>query len=134
MKRIELAGMLKVITQNLKFLHRNVHGNDFFNTHEHLDEYYKTVDDITDEYIETFLTLDGFYEPSLEESIKYYPEEKSSIECDIAFALAQKYFNDLVEKFAEIKSTVPDFVSAKIDEWQLTLYKHANYFIQKRLS
>lgn len=127
-----LCGMLKVLTENVKYIHKNVSGINFFETHKNLDEYYELLSDITDELIEVFLAFDDFKEPIFSENY-YQLERATEYSTSRAYAIVQKYFNILIEEMEKVKSEVPSYIISKIEEYQYDLFKIANYMIKQRL-
>jgi DNA-binding ferritin-like protein len=133
----ELLCMIKVIEDNVRILHRNVIGNNFMGIHNVIGDYYEELDEMADDLVEIAIAM-GLREPNIVKAAELYPciptnrimDGFTSVE---AMSYVSKYFNDLIEAMKNAKKGLPDFVKAKLDEYQYWLYKEANYKIAQLL-
>jgi DNA-binding ferritin-like protein len=130
----KLMSMLKVIYENLHVLHRNVIGPVWFGDHETLGNYYEKIEEFKDDTIEIAISL-GHQEPSLAKAVEDYEsiggyKPYSAVE---AYELSRKYFTDLINAYEEVRKDLPEYISAKFDEYQYWLKKEADYKIARRL-
>lgn len=134
MKMDAVMGLMKVAEDNLKILHHNLVGKNFFGGHTRLGDYYEMVDKIADSVIELGISL-GFIEPNLEEAIKYYKPLPSGVTFSNteAFTLAAKIFIDIFNALESQKGKVPDFMYSKFEEYMHDCYIEYKYLIQHRL-
>lgn len=128
-----LMGAVKVMSDNLRILHRNIVGEHWFAEHEKFDEYYQYMDKLQDDVIEMGLMLD-YTEPNIVEASKCYPcipGKKYSIR--EAYEFTYNFFNDLIKIFQECEADVPSDVYSKFEEYILYLRMEANYKIKRLL-
>lgn len=129
-----LVSALKITQENLRVLHRNIHGKDFFTAHNLLEDYYRTVGDMTDSIIEIFMSL-GFTEPSMEKSCKSFDSLSGGrITVPNALALVRDMFLDLMSLMDKAKETLPHDISDMLEEHKRWLRLEANYKIARLLN
>lgn len=129
----KLVSALKVTTQNLQVLHRNIYGKDFFKAHELTEEYYRTLGDMTDDVIETFMSL-GFIEPSIEKACKSFDSiPGGKITVPAAFLLIKEMFLELMTLIDNAKETLPHDITDMLEEYKIFLRVETNYKINRFL-
>lgn len=129
----KLVATLKVATHNIEVIHRCVYGKDFFSVHELTRGYYQKLSEMTDDIIETFMSI-GFYEPGLENSTRLYPSLRGQkIKTYDAYVLVYDIFADITKEIDAIKETLPHDISDKLMGYKVWLRKEMDYKL-KRIS
>jgi len=125
---IDLIKMLKVISENMEVLHRNIYGLDYFPTHSQLGAYYDMIQAMKDDIIEL-----GENEPSMEECLNYYValevKDRNSKESFIAVKVA---FENIIAQINRIKDVPADVIN-KLQEYQETLRKETTYKLDRAI-
>lgn len=130
----KLIGMLKVIYENLLFMHHNSAGPDWGQTHDMLSEYYEKISEIEDEVTEIAISL-GISEPSIKDSVNMYVVLPENIKFNNrkAAEYCYNFFKDLMAEFESLKDEVPGDVYSKFEEYIFWLRLTAEYKIKSRL-
>lgn len=129
---MNLLKMLKIYSNNIQILHRNLIGNNWNSNHEKLQEYYEKVQNCFDELVELFMSLD-YREPSLIESLEYISEiEIKNRESKESFEIVQTYFRNLIAEMNRLED-IPDDVFNKIEEYQEWFRLEADYKLKQEL-
>lgn len=129
---MNLLKMLKMYSNNIQILHRNLIGNNWNSNHEKLQEYYEKVQNCFDELVELFMSLD-YKEPSLIESLEYISEiEIKNRESKESFKIVQAYFRNLIAEMNRIEN-IPDDVFSKIEEYQEWFRLESDYKLKQEL-
>ncbi len=131
----KLMCSLKVIQDNIRILHRNLKGSNWYGTHEVLEDYYEAIDDIADDVIEIGIML-GIVEPNLSMAVdEYKPFLTSRKYTEVeAYRLLYKMFMDVVELVEQAKPNLADDISSKLEEYQFYCRKEAMFKIKGRLT
>lgn len=129
---IDLIKMLKVISENMEVLHRNIYGLDYFPTHYQLWAYYDMIQAMKDDIIEISIGL-GENEPSMADSLDYYValevKDRNSKESFIAVKVA---FENIIAQINRIKDVPADVIN-KLQEYQETLRKETTYKLDRAI-
>lgn len=129
---MNLLKMLKIYSNNIQILHRNLIGNNWNSNHEKLQEYYEKVQNCFDELVELFMSLD-YREPSLIESLEYISEiEIKNRESKESFEIVQTYFRNLIAEMNRLED-IPDDIFNKIEEYQEWFRLEADYKLKQEL-
>lgn len=129
---MNLLKMLKMYSNNIQILHRNLIGNNWNSNHEKLQEYYEKVQKCLDNLAELFMSL-GFREPSLTESLEYISEiEIKNRESKESFKIVQTYFRNLIAEINRLED-IPDDVFSKMEEYQEWFRLEADYKLKQEL-
>lgn len=129
---MNLLKMLKIYSNNIQILHRNLIGNNWNSNHEKLQEYYEKVQNCFDELVELFMSLE-YREPSLIESLEYISEiEIKNRESKESFEIVQTYFRNLIAEMNRLED-IPDDVFNKIEEYQEWFRLEADYKLKQEL-
>jgi len=129
---IDLIKMLKVSSENMEVLHRNIYGLDYFPTHSQVGSYYEMIQAMKDDIIEISIGL-GENEPSMEECLNYYValevKDRNSKESFIAVKVA---FENIIAQINRIKDVPADVIN-KLQEYQETLRKETTYKLDRAI-
>ena len=134
----ELMCMLKIISDNIRILHRNLKGSHYMGIHSYLGDLYEEIDEMCDDIVEISIAS-GLTEPNVVKAAEIYPcistnRLMKGFTAKEALSFVYKYFNDLIDAMKNAKKGVPDFIKAKLDEYQYWLFKEANYKIERELT
>lgn len=123
-----LIAILKIVTENIRVLHRNLEGGEWFPVHEKLGEYYATIDDIADDLIEIGLGQ-GIPETTIQEAIKIYkPITADPRNAKTSLTLVKGYFTDIVALMMEIADDIEEeYIADKLRTYVEQLIKEAEY-------
>ena len=129
----DLIACLKITEDNIKILHHNLVGDNWFGDHEVLGEWYDKVGEIEDDVIEIIMSLGG-----KDMSISEVVEHCESIEVreysnNEAFEIVREHFEKLIKEFQDLKDIVPGDVYSKFEEYIYYFRKEVNYKIAQRL-
>lgn len=129
-----LMNLTKILSDNIRILHRNLIGTNWFDTHELLEKYYKYIDDVQDDINEIGIML-GLKEQSVLHLIDVYPAVPTPFNFTEVDALQYVYnfFKDLIEAIENVKDDVPGDVYSHLEEYIFFLRKEADYKITQRL-
>lgn len=123
---VKLLCLLKVAYENLLVLHHNLVGCCWLPVHEQLGGYYELIADMGDDLVEIGLAL-GIPEPTIQEAITAGAvlsaeprDERTSL------AEAKRIFHEVIAQIDAV-ADVPADVKNKLQEYQLTLRKEADY-------
>lgn len=129
-----LIGMLKVYTENIKVLHHNLVGKEWFATHEKLSEYYEMLDSINDDLIEIGISQ-GVQEITIKEAIVNHavlevaPRGKKE-----SYGIVKNYFEDIEKLMALIAKAVDEqYIGDKLRTYQEKLSKESKYKLAKAI-
>lgn len=112
---------LKVYTDTIKMLHRNIYGENFLQIHEFLREIYEYLDNMNDEVIEMNIPL-GFKEPSIKEAVsRMLVYGTRDYECEEAVILTECLLNRIIVSLIDSKDDMPDFIISKFEEYEYDL-------------
>lgn len=132
----KLIANLKVTSANIKTLHRNLVGGNWFADHEKLSEYYQKIDEMEDSVIESLLGL-GYHDVPISLASQWYPIiEAIDREMKESLLLVQKWFTDLLHDFQEVKENtdLPDGVTSEFDDFEYYLFIETEYKITRWLN
>lgn len=126
---------LKIVTENMQVLHRNLRCDTFFADHPVFGEFYDMVQGMLDEVIEVGLAL-GKKEPTFAEAIA----SKACVlipatdrDCPTSYKIAYDNFTKLIAAFKDDESIAPPFVANKFQEYEELLFKEAEYKINRAI-
>ena len=129
-----VLGKIKVVEDNLKILHRNLIGPNWFCDHEKLAEYYSKLSDMEDDVAEMIILLGGT-DVNITTAVEYYRSAAvKKYTSQEAFSLTKLYFNDLITILSDYRETVPPDCQSELDTWIFWLRKEANYKITNLLA
>jgi DNA-binding ferritin-like protein len=129
----KLIGVLKVYSDNIKILHRNLFGEGFFADHELIGGYYEMLDEMIDDVAEIGIAL-GISEPNFLEASGYAESLKvRSYNNYEAFNIIRLIFEEIIDMIDVAKDGIPSDVVSKLEEYQYNLRKEAQYKIAQRL-
>lgn len=122
----ELLKMLKVCYQNIQVLHRHLVGDNWFGTHEQLQEYYEKIQDDIDELCEVGLSIE-IDEPTIRQSVESYEElEIKNRDTNESYEIVKGYFNQIIAQINRINGVPADVINL-LQEKQLYYRKEANF-------
>lgn len=125
---------LKVIGANIRTLHRNLKGGNWFSDHELLAKYYEEVDELEDSVVETLMFL-GNPDVSMADAVRLFKVlEVKDYNAYEAFSIVRVYFKKLIEMFDAVKESVPADVASKFEEYQYNLRLEADYKLARFLA
>ena len=125
-----LMDLTKVISDNIRVLHRNLIGDNWLTSHERLEEWYKYVDNVQDDITEIGIML-GFEESSIREINIDYPsltQGKKYYEIE-TLQYVYNFFKDLIKAMEEVKDDIPADVYSHLEEYMFYFRKEADYKI-----
>lgn len=132
-----LMSELKVMADNIKYLHKNIVGKTFFEDHEELSEIYEYFDEMADDVTETILAMNnGVSEISTAEASHFCDLTVSGLYTTTnAYAVVEMYCNRLIDCFERCKNDegVKNFIASKWEEYQFWLFKRSSYMIRHLL-
>lgn len=135
-KAEELIGSMKVMSDNLRIIHKYVSGKTFQSAHEKIEEYYDYLDEARDDITEILIAL-GYNEPNIAKSLEACPAvEVRPMETHEAYSLCKGYFLRLVSLIEEIKSEeygIPNDVRSQFETYQYQFRKYGAYLIKREL-
>jgi DNA-binding ferritin-like protein len=129
----KLIGVLKVSSDNVKILHRNLFGEGFFADHELIGKYYEILDEMIDDIAEIGIGL-GVSEPNFLEASGY--TESLTVRAYTnyeAFNIIRLIFEEIINMIDVEKDGLPSDVVSKLEEYQYNLRKESQYKISQRL-
>lgn len=131
----KLMGMLEVIYENIRMLHHNLNGVNFFSAHERMAEYYDKIAEIDDAVVEVAISL-GCTEPNMKAAAETYD---SLIPGHLytereAYEYCYNFFNDLIHEFEGLKDAVPGDVYSEFETYIYWLRIEAEYKLKKALA
>ena len=122
----ELIKMLKVYYHKVSILHRHLAGNEWFETHELLDNYYNQIAKDIDDVVEMGLSIE-IDEPTIQQSLDSYKElEIKNRTAKESMQIVKSYFNDIVAQINRIKELPGDVIN-RLQEKQLYYRIEADY-------
>lgn len=122
----DLIKMLKVYYHNISILHRHIASDEWFSTHEKLNEYYDHIADDIDELCEVGLSIE-IDEPTIRQSLDSVEElEIKNRSAQDSFNIVKGYFNEIIAQINRINNVPADVISL-LQEKQLYYRKEANY-------
>ena len=122
----ELIKMLKVYYHNVSILHRHLAGNEWFETHKLLDNYYNQIAKDIDDVVEMGLSIE-IDEPTIQQSLDSYKElELKNRTAKESMQIVKSYFNDIVAQINRIKELPGDVIN-RLQEKQLYYRIEADY-------
>lgn len=126
----KLMCLCKISYENMLVLHHNVSGPGWFPTHEKLNEYYTTLEDISDSVNEIGILV-GEAEPTIAEAAQMYPPVSTANRNEVdSFSQAKAIFDALIAQFAAAWQSLPPQyadIANKLQEHQFVLRKEADY-------
>ena len=129
-----LLGKIKIITDNVKILHRNVIGMEWPYVHPNLADYYEKLTDMEDDVAEMLILL-GESDMNMSEAVNVYNsinvKKYTSRE---AYIITQHFFDDLIKHAMECRDSIPADCQSKLDEYVFWLRKEAYYKLNALLS
>lgn len=129
-----LICMCKVIADNIRTLHHNLVGANWFGDHVLLGEYYSKIDDIEDAVIEMSM-MNGGKDIAVKDAILEYQNlEVKEFTNEEAFALCLKYFMDLIAEIDKVKEELPADCVSELETFQYWLRLETKYKIAHRLA
>lgn len=129
---MNLLKMLKIYSNNIQVLHRNLIGENWNSNHERLQEYYEKVQECLDEMVELFMTL-GYKEPTLKESLEYIEElEIINRNSEDSFKIVRSYFDNIIAEMNRLENIPKDIIS-KVEEYQVWFRKESDYKLKQEL-
>lgn len=130
----KVMAISKIIAENIRNLHRNLVGANFFSDHALLEEWYHKMDDISDDIVETGIML-GEKEKSLLNLNGVYASvpEGTNFSNEDVFQYVYNFFHALIDALIDCKSEVPGDVYSHFEEHIFYLRKEADYKIKHRL-
>jgi len=123
-----LICLLKVTACNLRTLHRNLVGGNWFGDHENLGDYYEKIDDIEDDVVEIGMSI-GEAEPTIAEACSQVEvvtsEKRDSV---TSYAMARDWFNQVADTLAAVAAELNlGYITSKFEEYEYDLRKEANF-------
>ena len=131
----KLLAFLKITGENLKILHHNLVGGDWFANHEQLGEYYEKIAEIADEATERGLSL-GYKEPTISEAVLLFQSDiLPAMDRDTreSFAVVSAAFRSIAGMMSAAKAITPPDVQNKLDEWIYSFNFEADYKLARLL-
>lgn len=129
---MNLLKMLKIYSNNIQVLHRNLIGENWNSNHERLQKYYEKVQECLDEMVELFMTL-GYKEPTLKESLEYIEElEIINRNSEDSFKIVRSYFDNIIAEMNRLENIPKDIIS-KVEEYQVWFRKESDYKLKQEL-
>ena len=128
-----LMDMTKTISDNIRMIHRNLIGDNWFHTHELLGTWYEYIDTVQDDVIEIGIALGGVVEHNA--GFGDYPKVpvgKKYTEVE-AFQYVYNFFNDLANAIVETEDEIPGYYYGQLESYCYYLKKEANFKIKSRL-
>lgn len=136
-KAEELMGTMKVMSDNMRIIHKYVSGKNFLSAHKQIEEYYNYLDEARDDITEILISF-GYKEPNLYQSLNAYPaiEDIRTMETYEAYKLCKDYFLRLVTLIEEIKDVnigIPSDVISQFETYQYQFRKIGAYLLRMEL-
>lgn len=129
----DLICRMKVAQNDLQTLHHYVRGGGgaWMPAHEKLGELYDSVAAMTDDLVETGMSL-GITEPGIAEAVGQHPPEVQAVDIDTAGALrkAGAILWNIAGAMQAIGDQMGDderYIQSKLDDYIYTLRKEAGY-------
>lgn len=129
----ELIRKIKVASINMKTLHRNIKGGNWFRTHDLLREYYYALDHFEDDVIEVLMSI-GMCDKSIAGSTDII--EARPYEAKEALCIAKKAINEINCCLVTLREEVclPASVSTVFDELEHWCAIEAEYKLKNFLA
>lgn len=129
-----LVSKLKIATHNVQVIHRNMYGTGFLSAHTLTEEYYTNLAEMTDEIIETFMSL-GFLEPGLDRALRVSESLKGEkIKVNAGLTSIRDIFLDLIATIDKTKETLPHDITDMLEEYKRWLRIEADFTLARILS
>ena len=132
-KYFKLMCALKLAAENMQVLHRNLKCESFFADHPVLGGFYEAIQGMLDDVIEIGLAL-GKKEPTFAEAIN----SKACIlipakdrDAQESFMIAYDNYTKLIKMMQDTEAAVPPFVANKLQEYEMALFKTADYMLMR---
>lgn len=97
---------LNVFYRKVQNYHWNIKGEDFFNVHEKLEEYYNEINEQIDEVAEHILAIGGVPLATLKDYLnttKITEAKNEKVTCEVVFSEIVKDYNELLQDSKNIK-------------------------------
>lgn len=133
-KFTKINSILKVSEDNLKILHHNLVGGDWFSDHVHLGDYYDKVGEVEDAIIEMGM-MNGCADISIKDAVANY--ECISVQpydIETAYKFCLKMFNDIVAELEVIKEGLPADCVSEIETYQYWFRLESKYKLIHKLA
>ena len=132
-KYFRLMCALKITVENMQVLHRNLKCPSFFADHPVLGGFYEAIQEMLDDVIEVGLAL-GKKEPTFVDAINskvcvLIPVKDR--DANESFLIAYDNHVKLIKMMKECETTVPPFVANKLQEYEMALFKTADYMLAR---
>lgn len=131
-----LVAYLKIQYHNMTTLHRHLSGDPaWFDNHEQLGDWYEAIGDQIDDLAETGISL-GYREPGVKDAVLLFPDELlDSVprEREDTFRRAQGIMRGIAGMMQAAEAIVPANVQNKLQEYEYTWNKEANYKVAMML-
>lgn len=132
----KMLAYLKVSYHNLITLHHGLVGDaGWFGNHNQLGDWYDLLSEASDDLTETGLAL-GFPEPSIRDAATEFSADILPVKTrglPETYKLAGNILRTAAEMMISAESEVPDYVVSKLQDYEYTLMKEANYKISHAL-
>lgn len=132
----KMLAYLKVAYHNLITLHHGLTGDaGWFGNHDKLGEWYDTLSEASDDLTETGLAL-GAAEPSIRDAATEFASDILPVKTrglPETYKLAGNILRTAAQMMIDAEGEVPGYVVSKLQEYEYTLMKEANYKITHAL-
>lgn len=132
----KMLSYLKVAYHNLITLHHGLVGDaGWFGNHDKLSEWYDTLSGASDDLTETGLAL-GAAEPSIRDAATEFASDilpAKTRALPETYKLAGDILRTAAQMMIDAEGEVPGYVVSKLQEYEYTLMKEANYKITRAL-